>query len=180
MVEDSQENEEDQDEEDGEDVDEGEEEEDDVGEAGSQEDGEEEQDQEQMQEGEDLDEEDLENTSHTLLLEDIDPSILPIDILNTTPRKDAASRPTALTNKNRPPTGSVNLQRSYEICKAVVEKSANRARVEAQLVPPPSKQRKLSASGPVNLGPGTTFVVATSLPGAASGPGIALGQRLAV
>ena len=58
--------------------------------------------------------------------------------------------------------------------------SVTRARVEAQLVPPPSKQRKLSASGPVNLGPGTTFVVATSLPGAASGPGIALGQRLAV
>ena len=44
-----------------------------------------------MQEGEDLDEEDLENTSHTLLLEDIDPSILPMDILNTTPRKDAVS-----------------------------------------------------------------------------------------
>merc|ERR1719266_1265161 len=172
MVEDSQENEEDQDEEDGEDVDEGEEEEDEVGETGSQEDGEEEQDQEQMQEGEDLDEEDLENTSHTLLLEDIDPSILPMDILNTTPRKDAASRPTALTNKNRPPTGSVNLQRSYEICKAVVEKSANRARVVAQLVAPPAKQKKVATTGtvpvistssiPVPLPPGATLVVTPS------------------
>merc|ERR1719266_2315546 len=176
MVEDSQENEEDQDEEDGEDVDEGEEEEDEVGETGSQEDGEEEQDQEQMQEGEDLDEEDLENTSHTLLLEDIDPSILPMDILNTTPRKDAASRPTALTNKNRQPTGSVNLQRSYEICKAVVEKSANRARVEAQLVAPPAKQKKVAATSssaappvvsastsiPVPLPPGATLVVTPS------------------
>ena len=79
-------------------------------------------------------------------------------------------------NKTRTATGSVNLQRSYEICKAVVEKSANRARVEAQLVPPPSKQRKLSASQlPVSLGPGTTFVVATSLPAPTSGQ-----QRLAV
>merc|ERR1719264_2004659 len=137
------------------------------------EDGEEEQDQEQMQEGEDLDEEDLENTSHTLLLEDIDPSILPMDILNTTPRKDAASRPTALTNKNRPPIGNVNLQRSYEICKAVVEKSANRARVEAQLVVPPAKQKKVATSGvapavvstssiPVPLPPGATLVVTPS------------------
>merc|ERR1719367_1362405 len=74
-------------------------------------------------------------------------------------------------NKTRTATGSVNLQRSYEICKAVVEKSANRARVEAQLVPPPSKQRKLSASQlPVSLGPGTTFVVATSLPAPTSLP----------
>ena len=81
-------------------------------------------------------------------------------------------------NKTRTATGSVNLQRSYEICKAVVEKSANRARVEAQLVPPPNKQRRLSASQqlPVSLGPGTTFVVATSLPAS----GQPLGQRLAV
>ena len=81
-------------------------------------------------------------------------------------------------NKTRTATGSVNLQRSYEICKAVVEKSANRARVEAQLVPPPNKQRRLSASQqlPVSLSPGTTFVVATSLPAS----GQSLGQRLAV
>ena len=81
-------------------------------------------------------------------------------------------------NKTRTATGSVNLQRSYEICKAVVEKSANRARVEAQLVPPPNKQRKLTASHqlPVSLGPGTTFVVATPAPAS----GQPLGQRLAV
>ena len=54
---------------------------------------------------------------------------------------------TVFNNKTRPPTGSVNLQRSYEICRAVVEKSANRAKVEAQLVAPPaSKQRRLSAT----------------------------------
>ena len=87
-----------------------------------------------------------------------------------------ASRPTALTNKNRPPTGSVNLQRSYEICKAVVEKSANRARVEAQLVAPPAKQKKVAATSssaappvvsastsiPVPLPPGATLVVTPS------------------
>lgn len=81
-------------------------------------------------------------------------------------------------NKTRTATGSVNLQRSYEICKAVVEKSANRARVEAQLVPPPNKQRRLTTSQqlPVSLGPGTTFVVATPAPAS----GQPLGQRLAV
>ena len=91
MAEDSQENEEGQEEEDGEDIDEGEEEEDDVEEVGSQEEEEEEeQDQDQMQE--EPDEEDMDSASHTLLLEDIDPSILPVDILNTTPRKDAVSK----------------------------------------------------------------------------------------
>merc|ERR1719339_68182 len=174
MVEDSQENEEGQEEEeDGEDIDEGEEEEDEVEGAGSQEEGDEEQDHDGMQEGEEPNEEDMESASHTLLLEDIDPSILPVDILNSTPRKDAASRPTALTNKNRPPIGNVNLQRSYEICKAVVEKSANRARVEAQLVVPPAKQKKVATSGvapavvstssiPVPLPPGATLVVTPS------------------
>ena len=75
---------------------------------------------------------------------------------------------TVFNNKTRPPTGSVNLQRSYEICRAVVEKSANRAKVEAQLVAPPaSKQRRLSATSaasvasalPVSLPPGATILV---------------------
>merc|ERR1719336_2030248 len=173
MTEDSQDNEEGQEEEedgdDGEDGDGEEEEDDEAEEAGSQ--GEDDQDQDQLQGGEEMDE----DASHQLLLEDIDPSILPVDILNSTPRKDAASRPTALTNKNRAPIGSVNLQRSYEICKAVVEKSANRARVESQLVAPPAKQRKVATSAtattnvvatssipPVPLPPGATLVVTPS------------------
>merc|ERR1719150_3683186 len=146
-----------------------EEEEDEEEEAGSQ--REDDQDQDQLQGGEEMDE----DASHQLLLEDIDPSILPVDILNSTPRRDAASRPTALTNKNRAPIGSVNLQRSYEICKAVVEKSANRARVESQLVAPPAKQKKVATSAsattnvvatssipPVPLPPGATLVVTPS------------------
>merc|ERR1719336_2035839 len=173
MTEDSQDNEEGQEEEedgdDGEDGDGEEEEEEEAEEAGSQ--GEDDQDQDQLHGGEEMDE----DASHQLLLEDIDPSILPVDILNSTPRKDAASRPTALTNKNRAPIGSVNLQRSYEICKAVVEKSANRARVESQLVAPPAKQRKVATSAtattsvvatssipPVPLPPGATLVVTPS------------------
>ena len=72
-------------------------------------------------------------------------------------------------NKTRTPAGTVNLQRSYEICRAVVEKSVNRAKVEAQLVAPPAKQRKMSATLvdsqtklPVSLPPGATIVVASS------------------
>ena len=45
-------------------------------------------------------------------------------------------------------TGSINLQRSYEICKAVVEKSVNRAQVQNQLLPPPSSPL------PLHLPPG--------------------------
>merc|ERR1719319_334924 len=112
------------------------------------------------------------DSSESLSLADIDPSILPSNLLTSSPRKDSVSQPTALANKNRAPIGNVNLQRSYEICKAVVEKSANRARVEAQLVPPPAKQKKLvsstsvtlppSSSLPVPLPPGATLVVTPS------------------
>ena len=77
--------------------------------------------------------------------------------------------PSPTQNKMRTPAGTVNLQRSYEICRAVVEKSVNRAKVEAQLVPPPAKQRKMSATLvdpqtklPVSLPPGATIVVASS------------------
>ena len=89
MTEDSQDNEEGQEEEedgdDGEDGDGEEEEEEEAEEAGSQ--GEDDQDQNQLQGGEEMDE----DASHQLLLEDIDPSILPVDILNSAPRKDAVS-----------------------------------------------------------------------------------------
>lgn len=42
------------------------------------------------------------------------------------------------TNNNRPPPGAVNLERSYEICRAVIQNSPNRHQLKAQLRPPPS------------------------------------------
>lgn len=41
-------------------------------------------------------------------------------------------------NSNRPPPGAVNLERSYQICQAVIQKSANREQLSGQLRPPPS------------------------------------------
>jgi len=125
---------------------------------------------------------DVDQTSD-LSLNDIDPSILPTNFTNISAKKENA-RPTAITNKNRPPIGSVNLQRSYEICKAVVEKSANRAKVENQLVPPPAKQKKLTHTildsqtrMPVSLPPGATIVVASS---SQQGKTLTFAPRLAV
>jgi len=121
--------------------------------------------------------------SNDLSLNDIDPSILPSNFTNLLSKKDNV-RPTAITNKNRPPIGSVNLQRSYEICKAVVEKSANRAKVENQLVPPPAKQKKITHTildsqtrMPVSLPPGATIVVASS---SQQGKTLTFAPRLAV
>lgn len=41
-------------------------------------------------------------------------------------------------NNSRPPPGAVNLERSYEICRAVIQNSPNRHQLKAQLRPPPS------------------------------------------
>lgn len=41
-------------------------------------------------------------------------------------------------NSNRPPPGAVNLERSYQICQAVIQSSPNRHQLKAQLRPPPS------------------------------------------
>lgn len=41
-------------------------------------------------------------------------------------------------NNNRPPPGAVNLERSYQICQAVIQNSPNRHQLKAQLRPPPS------------------------------------------
>ena len=65
------------------------------------------------------------------------------------------SRPVLMGNKAK--SGGVNLQRSYEICRAVVEKSANRVHVENQLVPPPPKQPRLSPP-PLQLPPGAVLL----------------------
>lgn len=42
------------------------------------------------------------------------------------------------SNNNRPPPGAVNLERSYQICQAVIQNSPNRHQLKAQLRPPPS------------------------------------------
>lgn len=47
-------------------------------------------------------------------------------------------------NPSKPPPGAVNLERSYQICQAVIQNSPNRDQLRFQLKPPPS----LLASGP--------------------------------
>lgn len=46
------------------------------------------------------------------------------------------------TTNDRPPPGAVNLERSYEICRAVIQNSPNRHQLKAQLRPPPSMLAK--------------------------------------
>lgn len=42
-----------------------------------------------------------------------------------------------LTN-HRPPPGAINLERSYQICQAVIQNSPNRHQLNCQLKPPPT------------------------------------------
>lgn len=42
------------------------------------------------------------------------------------------------TTSNRPPPGAVNLERSYQICQAVIQNSPNRHQLKAHLKPPPA------------------------------------------
>lgn len=42
------------------------------------------------------------------------------------------------TSSNRPPPGAVNLERSYQICQAVIQNSPNRHQLKAHLKPPPA------------------------------------------
>lgn len=53
---------------------------------------------------------------------------------NITNKRGRGSR----INNSRPPPGAVNLERSYEICRAVIQNSPNRHQLKAQLRPPPS------------------------------------------
>lgn len=46
------------------------------------------------------------------------------------------------TTSDRPPPGAVNLERSYEICRAVIQNSPNRHHLKGQLRPPPSMLAK--------------------------------------
>lgn len=41
-------------------------------------------------------------------------------------------------SNNKPPPGAVNLERSYQICQAVIQNSPNRDQLRCQLKPPPS------------------------------------------
>jgi hypothetical protein len=50
------------------------------------------------------------------------------------------------TNNNRPPPGTVNLERSYQICQAVIQNSPNRHQLNCQLKPPPSLLASQSVS----------------------------------
>lgn len=50
-------------------------------------------------------------------------------------------------NSNKPPPGAVNLERSYQICQAVIQNSPNRHQLRCQLKPPPSLLLNKSTSG---------------------------------
>lgn len=59
----------------------------------------------------------------------------------TTTTATKRGRGSRATN-DRPPPGAVNLERSYEICRAVIQNSPNRHQLKAQLRPPPSMLAK--------------------------------------
>lgn len=56
---------------------------------------------------------------------------------------------------NKPPPGAVNLERSYQICQAVIQNSPNRDQLKAQLKPPPSMLASSVSSGNVKRVDGT-------------------------
>jgi additional sex combs-like protein len=43
-----------------------------------------------------------------------------------------------MQNNLRPPPGAVNLERSYQICQAVIQNSPNRHQLNCHLKPPPT------------------------------------------
>lgn len=64
---------------------------------------------------------------------------LRISVLGSKPITAAIKRGRgSRTTTDRPPPGAVNLERSYEICRAVIQNSPNRHQLKAQLRPPPS------------------------------------------
>nr|CAD7205734.1 unnamed protein product [Timema douglasi] len=81
---------------------------------------------------------------------------------------------TGATNRNsrsaasKPPPGAVNLERSYQICQAVIQNSPNRDQLRCQLKPPPS----LLTSGPSKRleGRPTQYGVVTSSRGGSAKP----------
>lgn len=66
----------------------------------------------------------------------------PIRAVSTHSKSKPKSQPSGGSNRNRgsnkPPPGAVNLERSYQICQAVIQNSPNRDQLRCQLKPPPS------------------------------------------
>lgn len=51
------------------------------------------------------------------------------------------------SGNNKPPPGAVNLERSYQICQAVIQNSPNRHQLRCQLKPPPALLGKKLGQG---------------------------------
>lgn len=66
----------------------------------------------------------------------------PIRAVTTHTKVKATNKQSSTSNRNRsnnkPPPGAVNLERSYQICQAVIQNSPNRDQLRCQLKPPPS------------------------------------------
>ena len=64
----------------------------------------------------------------------------PIRAVPTHGKTKTKSQSTGNRNRssNKPPPGAVNLERSYQICQAVIQNSPNRDQLRCQLKPPPS------------------------------------------
>lgn len=80
------------------------------------------------------------------------PQVTPMPPM-TTDAKQAARLPSrggrgSRSSNNRPPPGAVNLERSYQICQAVIQNSPNRHQLKAQLRPPPSMLSLAPGSSP--------------------------------
>lgn len=56
----------------------------------------------------------------------------------TKPKSQQGSGTSRNRGSNKPPPGAVNLERSYQICQAVIQNSPNRDQLRCQLKPPPS------------------------------------------
>lgn len=63
---------------------------------------------------------------------------------------------------NRPPPGAVNLERSYQICQAVIQNSPNRHQLKAQLRPPPSMLATPNAPLPTTAAAAAAAATATT------------------
>lgn len=69
------------------------------------------------------------------------------------PQRSGSSRGRGATS-NKPPPGAVNLERSYQICQAVIQNSPNRHQLRCQLRPPPTGGGKeIPTSATVTMAP---------------------------
>lgn len=63
---------------------------------------------------------------------------VPQHTTKTKPKTNQGNTSNRNRNNNKPPPGAVNLERSYQICQAVIQNSPNRDQLRCQLKPPPS------------------------------------------